>query len=139
MRILVCGGRDFADRPMLEAALDRLHAAKTVTAVIHGAARGADSLGAQWARAQGVAVEAFPADWTKHGMRAGFIRNRRMLEKGQPELVVVFPGGSGTADMVRHSRQSGVPVWQPAPAETRPAQAGEAASAAARRTSGPQP
>jgi formate dehydrogenase assembly factor FdhD len=32
------------------------------------------------------------------------------LSKGKPDLVVAFPGGRGTADMVRKAQTAGVPV-----------------------------
>lgn len=33
-----------------------------------------------------------------------------MLSEGKPSLVVAFPGGEGTADMVRKARAAGVEV-----------------------------
>jgi hypothetical protein len=33
-----------------------------------------------------------------------------MLDDGKPELVVAFPGGRGTADMMRRAREAGVEV-----------------------------
>lgn len=33
-----------------------------------------------------------------------------MLDEGKPDLVVVFPGGTGTADMVRRAKKAGVEV-----------------------------
>ena len=56
----------------------------------------------------GVAVEAYPADWKAHGAAAGQIRNRQMLACGKPDVVVSFPGGSGTLDMVHKAKR--VPV-----------------------------
>jgi len=111
MRVLVCGGRDFSDRTLLKATLD--HLAPSV--VISGGARGADALAAEWAEATGwnvggVHLEEFPADWTAHGKAAGPIRNQQMLDEGKPDLVVAFPGGRGTADMVRRARAAGVEV-----------------------------
>ena len=38
------------------------------------------------------------------------IHNPKMLEE-QPELVVAFPGGNDTADMVRKAKQAGVEVF----------------------------
>jgi hypothetical protein len=32
------------------------------------------------------------------------------LRKGKPDLVIAFPGGRGTADMVARARKAGVPV-----------------------------
>jgi YspA, cpYpsA-related SLOG family len=109
MRVLVTGGRDFSDRTLLFEALDRLHAAHGFTVLIHGDANGADRLSGEWATARGVSVEAHPADWKRHGRAAGPIRNQKMLEE-KPELVVAFPGGKGTADMVSKARQAGLEV-----------------------------
>jgi ABC-type sugar transport system substrate-binding protein len=33
-----------------------------------------------------------------------------MLDEGKPDIVVAFPGGTGTADMVRRARKAGVVV-----------------------------
>lgn len=38
MRVLITGGRDFADRTLLFDLLDRLHADRSFTLLIHGAA-----------------------------------------------------------------------------------------------------
>ncbi len=114
MRILVCGGRDYADIPALDTALDAIHAQRPVTRLIHGAARGADSLAAAWARSRGIPTLPFPADWNKHGKAAGFLRNATMLREGCPDLVVAFPGGKGTAHMVKLARNAGVTVLEAA-------------------------
>jgi hypothetical protein len=57
-----------------------------------------------------VSVECFPAEWDKRGRIAGPVRNALMLDVGKPDLVVVFPGGRGTADCVRQARAAGVQV-----------------------------
>ena len=88
--------------------LDALHTARGVTAIISGCARGADTLGIEWAEARGMEVARFPADWETHGRAAGPIRNQQMLDDGKPDLVIAFPGGRGTADMVRRARAAGV-------------------------------
>ena len=109
MRVLVTGGRDFSDRELLFDTLDRLHAAYSFAVLIHGDANGADRLAGEWGAARGVTVEAHPADWKTHGRAAGPIRNQKMLEE-KPGLVVAFPGGRGTADMVRKAKQAGLEV-----------------------------
>lgn len=113
MRVLVCGGRDYAHWLRVLVALDKLHATKGITCVIHGAARGADALAGRWAEERGVPCESYPADWSTHGKRAGFLRNAQMLEQGKPDGVVAFPGGRGTEDMVRQSERAGLKVWRP--------------------------
>lgn len=110
MNILVCGGRDFIDTQFVYYALNLLHAEQPVRHLIHGAARGADSLAAQWARDARVPyVSAHPADWNRYGKAAGTIRNAQMLSRlllETPYMVVAFPGGRGTSDMVRRTREA---------------------------------
>jgi hypothetical protein len=109
MRVLVTGGRDFTDRKLLFETLDRLHSVHTFTVLIHGAASGADRLAGEWAGTRSISIEAHPADWRKHGRAAGPIRNQMMLAE-KPELVVAFPGGRGTADMVKRAKNAGLKV-----------------------------
>lgn len=111
MRVLVCGGRDYSDREHVYAELTRLHAeSKDFWFLIHGAARGADTLAAEWAEWIGVPHQAFRADWKRLRKAAGAIRNQQMLDEGKPDLVVAFPGGVGTADMIRRAERAGIRV-----------------------------
>lgn len=113
MRILVFGGRDYNDRQLAFRALDALHAKYPISLIIHGGARGADSLGGEWAAERGVPVKVFMADWNQHGKRAGHLRNQQMLEEGTPEAAVGFPGGRGTADMATKLSKADVRTWFP--------------------------
>lgn len=105
MKVLVCGGRYFTDYTLLEDALADL---PPITHIIHGGARGADSLADRFADENFIWCTEFKADWGKHGKAAGPIRNQQMLDEGKPDLVVAFPGGVGTADMVRRAKKAGV-------------------------------
>ena len=109
-RIIVCGGRGYRNRDSVYWQLDRIHTARGIAVVIHGAARGADSLAAEWAQDRCVLAEPYPADWASDGKAAGPIRNQRMLDQAAPDAVVAFPGGRGTDDMVRRAKVAGVPV-----------------------------
>lgn len=111
MKVLACGGRDFADHEALTRALDHVVAERgPIDVLVHGAARGADSLAGQWAASRGIAVRAYPADWAAHGRAAGPVRNQEMIDREVPDLVVAFAGGAGTADMVRRARRAGIAV-----------------------------
>lgn len=117
-RVLVCGGRDFADADLLNSELDRIHDWSLdgpITSLIHGGARGADTLAGKWAKANGVPVRVFPANWQEHGRGAGHIRNQQMLDEGKPDLVVAFPGGAGTANMIQRARKAGARVIEVTP------------------------
>jgi UDP-N-acetylmuramoylalanine-D-glutamate ligase len=116
MRVLVCGGRDFADRSLMARTLSRFKPRVPTDddlaehILILGGAKGADALAEEWADVFGVRKRIYPADWEAHGKAAGPIRNQRMLDEGKPDLVVAFPGGRGTADMVRRAKAAGVRV-----------------------------
>lgn len=85
---------------------DRLTESPTI---VHGAARGADLLAAHVAEELGYEVEAHPAQWDLHGRSAGFIRNEAMAQS-DVDLVIAFPGGRGTADMIRRAESYSIPV-----------------------------
>lgn len=108
MRVLVCGGRDFDNERWLHIALTELHRSEPFECVIEGGARGADTLAREWAEGMAIRVETYEADWMSNERAAGPIRNQRMLDEGRPDLVVAFPGGRGTADMVRRANKNGI-------------------------------
>jgi hypothetical protein len=116
-RVLVCGGRDFNDVPLIWKTLDLLCAVKRFQHVIDGASDdvtgpyvGADYWAHQWAVARDMGTTRFLADWARLRKAAGPIRNKQMLTEGMPKLVVAFPGGKGTANMVAQARAAGIEV-----------------------------
>jgi len=136
LRVLVCGGRDYNDAATVYDVLSSIH----ISEVAHGGALGADKLADDWARQhwQTVSRRVYPADWNgpcdsscRSGHRryrdlgrppqpgdqtycpnAGPRRNQIMLDNFRPDLVIAFPGGRGTADMVRRAVAAGVEVRQ---------------------------
>jgi ribA/ribD-fused uncharacterized protein len=113
MKLLVSGGRDFDDVEFIVTHLNRLHKARTITQLIHGAAKGVDTIAAFWADESGILPRPFPAEWVEYGRhRAGPIRNQQMLDEGRPDALFAFPGGSGTADMVERAEKVLPEVWQ---------------------------
>lgn len=112
MILLVCGGRDYDDQDFLEAYLDKLAEKYRITKLIHGGALGADTLASSWAWSRDIPRKEYRAKWEKHGNAAGPVRNQEMLDKEHPELVVAFPGGSGTAHMVKIAKKAGIEVLE---------------------------
>lgn len=126
MRVLVCGGRNYgmmsqgrevatAQEERLHAVLDKLHVEAGITCIIEGGASGADHLAHAWAAKNRVDHEQYPADWESFGSFAGSRRNAQMLAEGRPDVVVAFPGGAGTRDMVKKARRAAVEVVEIAP------------------------
>jgi hypothetical protein len=107
MRVLVCGGRDYSDVSNVNRWLDAIDKDRRITVVISGVdltnPKGADYLAYLWAKRNRREPKDFPAAWSKLGHAAGPRRNQQMIDNGNPELVVAFPGGTGTADMIRRA------------------------------------
>jgi hypothetical protein len=110
MRVLICGGRNFDERKRMRDYLFSFHEKTPITAVIHGGASGADRLGGEWARHNGIAEVRVDANWTRYGKRAGPVRNGWMIQHCFPELVIAFPGGYGTRNMIEQATAVGIPV-----------------------------
>lgn len=139
MKVLVCGSRNWGsittprgsgkaaveagrtqarcERVMVEAQLSLLlmeHGEELH--VIQGGATGADYCAKAWAFRVHVKTTEFKAKWGTYGVRgkgdpAGPIRNQRMIDVGQPDLVLAFGvGGRGTQDMITRARAAQIPV-----------------------------
>lgn len=109
--VLVTGGRYYDQRQSLFWNLDRLVLRPEL--LVNGGATGADALSTEWAKLRGISFKEYPvldADWKQFGFGAGPRRNTHMLKDAQPALVIAFPGGRGTNDMVRKAERAGVPV-----------------------------
>lgn len=109
MKILVCGSRNWTDEDAIRNAITK---ELPVSEIIHGGARGADTIVGQVAAEMGVPVKVFKADWDRHGKAAGPIRNKQMLDESKPDAVLAFPLGEskGTWHMIRIAKNAGVRV-----------------------------
>lgn len=119
-RVLVTGSRDWTDMNLIEQALDAALAlllvpvtAQDAVTLVHGDAKGLDTLAAQIAGSRGWKIEEHPARWREHTTAcpashidqktckmAGHRRNHEMIALGA-DLVVAFPMGNESSG---HSR-----------------------------------
>jgi hypothetical protein len=101
MRIIVAGSRSFDCYWLLESKLDFYIGGHQLVQIVSGTARGADQLGERYAENRGLSIERFPADWDKHGKRAGYVRNEQMARYAT-HAVILWDGSSrGTASMIK--------------------------------------
>jgi hypothetical protein len=112
MRVLVCGGRDFLRGDIVDEELNLIDRNDPISAIIEGGARGADMYAASWANRHDVENIRFHADWNKYGKQAGILRNIKMLEEGNPDLVLGFPTrkSKGTWHMLQIAHAEGVKI-----------------------------
>lgn len=116
LRILVTGSRDFRDINLAKRAL--VWAANVAgvenpadVTVVHGNARGADSVLAEVAASFECVIEAHPAKWDELGKRAGIVRNCEMVDLGADVcLAFPLPGSRGTFHCMRETEKAGIPV-----------------------------
>ena len=113
------GGRDLAwPQQRIAAELLARSSGCLVHLLLHGGARGADAAIGRAAQQLGWSALVMPAQWQLHGRAAGPIRNRELLQQAIAKavahtspgsltsvLVVAFPGGPGTASLVREARR----------------------------------
>ena len=100
MKLIVAGSRSIASSIVVFRAIDRVRKIIDVTEIVSGAAKGVDSLGEAYAKANGLAVHVFPADWDQYGKRAGFIRNETMGVYADALLAVHDGVSKGTIHMI---------------------------------------
>lgn len=117
MRILVTGSRDWTDKQAIVDALarvrDRQRAAgrdgTDVTLVSGACPTGADAIAEETAERMGWRVERHPADWARHGRRAGYVRNSAMVELGADLcLAFVLDGSRGAAMTAGLAQAAGI-------------------------------
>lgn len=112
-RIIIAGGRDFKDYYLLRSTMDKLlqnKLRKEKIVIICGMAKGADMLGARYAKERGYHIRYFPADWDKYGKRAGIIRNEEMA-RNTDALAAFWDGESrGTKNMIETAQRYNLPV-----------------------------
>lgn len=81
IKVIIAGGRDFRDIGFMRKTLEHLFSnIGKPDEVVCGMAKGADLLGFQWASENNITVKRFPANWTRHGKAAGYIRNDQMAD-----------------------------------------------------------
>jgi hypothetical protein len=79
--------------------------------VVHGGAKGADTIAAEFAKAFGMKVEAHLADWQAYHRAAGPLRNQKMVDLGADIcLAFLMPDSKGTADCIRKAKKAGIPI-----------------------------
>lgn len=109
-RVLVCGDRNWLDKDTIKTYLIQLKP----EVVIEGECKGADLLAKECAIELGIIVESYPANWQEYGKAAGMVRNKEMIIKGKPDLVVAFhnniDNSKGTKDMLAQAAKYKIPT-----------------------------
>ena len=109
-RIIIAGSRTFNDYDLLNTQILRVLKEENISLnnirIISGHAKGADSLGEQFANNHNLNLTIIPADWEKYNKAAGNIRNEQMAKfatiNNNKGILFAFWNGisSGTKNMI---------------------------------------
>ena len=114
MRVLVTGSRDWKNIGIVRDTLQVT--AQDGATLVHGGAKGLDTIAGQVAEQLGYVVEVHPADWSS-GKRAGIERNAKMVALGADYCFAFpLPQSIGTWDCAKRAKAAGIPtfVYDPA-------------------------
>ncbi len=109
MKTIIAGDRRFND-PLILASM-MIKVPFEVSTVICGLAKGADTLGLEWAVANHLPVMYFAANWASYGKAAGPIRNAQMAEVADALVAFMAEGSKGTASMVSLAKKKNLPIF----------------------------
>ncbi|MGK3946263.1 DUF2493 domain-containing protein, partial [Streptomyces caeruleatus] len=74
MKVIIAGSRTFYNYELLKSECDKILKDLSDVEIVSWTAKGADSLGEQYALERGYKLTKFPADWKTYGNMAGIIR-----------------------------------------------------------------
>ena len=110
MKLIVAGSRDFNDYGLLKTSIQENFQRCEVEEIVSGIARGADTLGEQFAREYGIPIKQFPANWDLYGKSAGYRRNAEMANYADA-LIAFWNGESkGTMHMINLAKEKNLKV-----------------------------
>lgn len=110
MRILVTGSREWTDVNTIHAALSEFYVPPRRVTLVHGDARGADFICANFGSWAGWILEPHPADYALYGpKRAPWVRNTHMVRLGADVcFAFVLNHSSGSMGTAAMAQQAGI-------------------------------
>lgn len=91
MKLAIIGSRTFTDFELMEKEILRLYQLDQITEIVSGGATGADTLAEMFAQKYNIPTSINRPDWAKYGKRAGYIRNKEIVD--QADQVIAFWDG----------------------------------------------
>ncbi len=112
-RVVVAGSRNFNDYELFSKVVGEFLkpiCERYELIIVSGHCSGADIMGEQYAKENGLEVEVYPAEWKKYGRSAGAKRNKQMVDVANFAIAFPSPNGKGTQSMIKYAEQKGIPV-----------------------------
>lgn len=107
MKICVAGSRKIKDKELV---LKALSYAPKMTTLVSGGAEGVDKLAEEIAKEMNIPIEQWIPDWHTHGKKAGYLRNRNMVNHCDFVIVVWDGNSKGSKHTMDIAMEKGKPV-----------------------------
>ncbi len=111
MVIAIVGSRTWVEDGRIAQIVSLIQRKHPDALIISGGARGVDTIAIRVAKRLGLSTKVYPADWDKHGKRAGFLRNQTLVSEA--DVVIAFWDGEsrGTAHSIELAENAGKPCY----------------------------
>ena len=111
MKCVIAGSRDIDSYEIVRQAI--INSGFTISEVVSGAAAGVDRLGEYWAQQNNIPFVRFLPDWEKYGKRAGYVRNKQMVEYVAPDgaVIAIWNGSKGTKSTIDLAKEYKVKLY----------------------------
>ena len=110
IRLAIVGSRTFNDMDLLEKSIVNIARITDIACVISGGASGADTLAEKFALKYGIPMSIHAAQWNKFGKRAGYLRNKEIVNDAD-QVIAFWDGASpGTKITIDLATKSGKKV-----------------------------
>ncbi len=111
MNVAIVGSRTFNDWDFLLTKMQELIITTEIDCIVSGGAKGADKLGERFAKFFDIPMMIFKPDWDRYGKRAGYLRNKDIIDNA--DIVVAFWDcrSKGTLHSINLAKSSGKEVF----------------------------
>lgn len=111
LRVIITGGRNFRNYPMLEKRVNKILSKVKETKdiiIVSGGSKGAEHLGEKYARKNHFKLEKYPVEWDIYGGRAGAVRDKEMLSKSRVCICFWDWRNKGTKYFINSAKKEGL-------------------------------
>lgn len=100
-RMMITGSRKITDEDYIFKCLSSIHKRRKFNLLIHGGARGVDTIAEKWASKKGISILKFVPDWKSYGISAAIRRNTVMADQCDFGVAIWDGTSKGTIDAMK--------------------------------------
>ncbi len=116
MKLLITGSRKLEDPKTLKLAIEELKTkeGQKITMLLHGGAKGADTLAENWAKENGIKTHVIKPNYEEHGKAAPLIRNKELVKLANKTLALYTTEKrtGGTGHTATETIKAGKPLYE---------------------------